>query len=352
MHLFVDISCHGFGHLAITAPVLDALAERVPELHLTLRTGLPEAKLRQRIRAPFVLMPGATDFGYVMHDALTVDRNASAATYREAHADWSRRVAAEAECLRNLRPDLVLSNVSYLPLAGARAAGIPSVALCSLNWADLFTHFFGNEPWAPPIHRQIAAAYASADCFLRTTPAMPMADLPNTRTVGPIAARGRRHGLDLPPGQKTVLLAHGGIAHHLPVDDWPRLPGVRWLVPGAWQCRHPDAIAAESFALSFTDLLASVDAVITKPGYGTFTEAAVNGVPVLYQRRADWPEQDCLVTWLHANARCLEVDDASLQAGRLDEVLERLWALPPKPPVLPDGADEAGEALLALGYSR
>ena len=27
MHLFVDISSHGFGHLAITAPVLNALAK-------------------------------------------------------------------------------------------------------------------------------------------------------------------------------------------------------------------------------------------------------------------------------------------------------------------------------------
>ena len=45
----------------------------------------------------------------------------------------------------------VLTNVAYLPLAGAAACGIPSYATCSLNWADLFAHYFGREPWAPPV---------------------------------------------------------------------------------------------------------------------------------------------------------------------------------------------------------
>ena len=60
--------------------------------------------------------------------------------------------------------------------------------------------------------------------------------------VGPVATRGRRVDLGL-GGERGVLVALGGIAHHLPVDDWPRLPGVRWLVASHWQCTHPDAIA-------------------------------------------------------------------------------------------------------------
>ncbi len=134
---------------------------------------------------------------------------------------------------------------------------------------------------------------------MRITPAMAMAmaDLGNTVSVGPIARHGRRRNLGL-AGDKAVLIALGGIAHHLAVNRWPRLPRVRWLVPAAWRCDHPDALALESFGLGFTDLLASVNAVVTKPGYGTFTEATCNGTPVLYQRRADWPEQEPLIAWL------------------------------------------------------
>ena len=340
MHLFVDISSHGFGHLAITAPVLAALAEARPELRLTVRSALPGAKLRERIPHPFVHIDAASDFGYVMHDALSIDHAATADAYRAAHADWPARVAAEARLLERVRPDLVLSNVSYLPLAGAAACGLPSLAICSLNWADLFAHFFGHEPWAAPIHAQMLAAYRSAGTFVRITPAMPMSDLANTTRVGPVATCGRRHDLGL-GSDRAVVVALGGIAHHLPVDDWPRLPGVRWLVDGHWRCRHPEAMAWESFGLPFNDLLCSADAVITKPGYGTFTEAACNGVPVLYQRRGDWPEQECLIEWLHGHATCAEIDERQLRSGDLAGELSRLWSTAAAPRPAASGAAEA-----------
>lgn len=348
-HLFVDISSHGFGHLAIAAPVLNALAGLVPGLRLTIRSGLPPAKLAQRIHTPFTLVAGSSDFGYVMHDATRIDLPASAAAYRAAHAQWSARVDAEAAWLRTLVPDAVLTNVSYLPLAGAAQAGIPAWSLCSLNWADLFRHYFGGEAWAGAIHAEMLSAYRSARAFLRVTPGMPMDTLANLTPVGVIAAIGKRHRLG-PPGQRNVLVAMGGIAHCLPVENWPRLPETRWLVPAAWNCRHPDAVALESIGLSFTDLLTSVDAVITKPGYGTFTEAACNGTPVLYQRREDWPEQDCLMAWLDTHGRAQEIPAEALKSGRLEGPLHSLWAQPEQPLPANIGALEA--ALLITDWEK
>jgi hypothetical protein len=345
MHLFVDISSHGFGHLAITAPVLNAIARIVPNFRLTIRSALPAAKLQQRIKVPCTLIASATDFGYVMIDATRVDLAASAAAYRQAHADWPTRIADEARFLADLKPDLVLTNVSYLPLAGAAAADIPALSMCSLNWADLFEHYFGDQPWAGTIHAEMLAAYRSAQAFLRVTPGMAMDALGNVRSVGPIAAIGKRHDLGL-DGDKAILIAMGGITHRLPVDNWPRQPGVRWLVPAAWECRHPDAIASESFGLGFTDLLCSVDAVITKPGYGTFTEAACNGTPVIYQRRENWPEQDCLIDWLTANGRCLEIDADRLQTGQLAAPLADISGQKPQPLPSTHGIDQAAKAIV------
>lgn len=347
MHLFVDISSHGFGHLAITAPVLNAVAKIAPNLRLTVRTRLPQPILAQRIRLPFERIEASSDFGYVMIDATRIDLPASAAAYRQAHADWPARVSEEARFLARLSPDLVLTNVSYLPLAGAALAGMPSLSLCSLNWADLFAHFFGHEAWAAKIHADMLAAYRSAQRFLRVTPGMPMPELGNVTHIGPIAALGQKHDLGLGE-DRAVLIALGGVAHRLPVEQWPRLPGIRWLVATDWQCQHPDAIAFESFGLNFTDLLCSVDAVVTKPGYGTFTEAACNGTPVLYQPRMDWPEQDCLIEWLDRHGVCREVPAERLQTGKLAERLAALRqaAFIRKP--LPSGAAEAAAKIYAV----
>ncbi len=348
MHLFVDISSHGFGHLAITAPVLAALSERIPDLRLTLRTRLPPNLLRQRIRQPFEHIADNSDFGFAMVDATLVDRTTSAKAYQDAHAHWLERIATEAAFQKQLSPDFVLSNVSYLPLAGAAQAGTPCASLCSLNWADLFRHFFGHEPWAASIHRQILEAYLGADAFLRVTPGMAMPDFPHVCDIAPITARGLRHPLPL-GNDKAVLVAMGGIAHRLPVDTWPSIPGIRWLVSRDWPCTHPDAIAWESLGLSFTDLLASADAVITKPGYGTFTEAACNGTPVLYQRREDWPEQACLIDWLKQHGQCVEIEAEKLVRGDLEKALGELWRRP-SPPLPPmDGAAEAADWIRAAG---
>jgi hypothetical protein len=339
-HLFADISSHGFGHLAQAAPILEELRRRLPELRLTVRCALPAERLRARLSGDFVHLEQRSDFGYVMLDAVDIDLAASAAAYREQHADWARRVADEAALLAKLQPDLVLTDVAYLPLAGAASAGIPALSMCSLNWADLFAHFFADAPWAAPIHRQMLAAYNSAEAFLRLTPGMPMGDFPRLHPVAaPVARLGRdcraalRARLGCPADEKLVLLAFGGFDKEVHAAHWPYSAGLRWLVPQDWTLARADMCALESFGLPFTDLLRSVDAVLTKPGYGTFAEAACNGTPLLYVRRGDWPEQDCLIDWLKDNARCREVDMAALLGGNLRPALDALWRqeAPPVP---------------------
>ena len=348
-HLFVDISSHGLGHLAQVAPILNELGCRQPELRLTVRSGVLETKLRERLHVEFTYIEGRSDFGFIMHDAVRIDLAASAAAYRAQHDDWAQRVAAEAVLLAELAPDLVLTDAAYLPLAGAAQAGIAALSMCSLNWAELFAHFFGNEAWAAPIHLQMLAAYRSAECFLRLTPAMAMADLPRRRAIAPVAALGRRialhERLGCAPGDQIVLVAFGGFDTDLSAEHWPRSTGLHWLIPRSWATTRDDMSAFEPLGLPFTDLLHSVDAVLTKPGYGTFTEAACNGTPVLYLRRDDWPEQDCLIDWLERNGRCASIGRNELASGRLPQALAALWQQPAPPLPEPSGAQEAASLI-------
>jgi hypothetical protein len=355
LHLVVSISGHGFGHVAQTAPVLNLLHVLKPELRITVRSAVPLAHLCARIHAPFTHLPGEGDIGMLMSSALDVRIAESRAAYRAFHADWGARVAEEAHLLRELGADMVLSNVGYLALAGAQLAGIPNAALCSLNWSDIYRHYLGDDAIAAQIH----GCYANADAFLRATPGMAMDDpsttlgtgLPNLIPVLPIAATGtnRRAELDLhlklPAGEKLVLVSLGGIASRLPIEHWPRIDGVRWLVQQSWQVGHPDAIILESLPMSFGDLLASSDALICKPGYGSFVEAASCAVPVLYVSRADWPESPALIAWLQQYGLCREVAREVLEQGMIAEVLEEIWSAPRPKPVIPQGAKQVAEWL-------
>jgi hypothetical protein len=181
-----------------------------------------------------------------------------------------------------------------------------------------------------------------------------MSDLPRLRAVAPVAALGGdrralvRERIGCDDDEKIVLIAFGGFDKDLAADRWPRTPGLRWLIPQSWGVVRGDMSTIEALDLPFTDLLRSVDAVLTKPGYGTFTEAACNGTPLLYLRRDDWPEQDCLIDWLKLNARCREIDAGQLASGQLHAPLAALWQQTAPPLPQPTGALEA--ATLILGW--
>ncbi|ADE12509.1 hypothetical protein [Sideroxydans lithotrophicus] len=346
-HLVVSISGHGFGHVAQTAPILNLLHERMPQLRLTVRSNVPASHLRSRIKAPFDLLPSEGDIGMLMSSALDVRIEESCVAYRTFHADWDARVAEEARLLRGLGADMVFSNVGYLTLAGAQRADIANAALCSLNWSDIYRHYCGDDAIAAQIH----SSYANADVFFRATPGMEMGDLHNLMPVAPIAVTGneRRDELNrvlhLSKEEKLVLVSMGGIASRLPVEHWPRIDGVRWVVQNSWRAAHPDAIVLESLPFSFGDLLASCDALLCKPGYGSFAEAACNGTPVLFVTREGWPEAPALVAWLQQHGVCREVSRDRMESGNIADELQALWDTSPVVPPLPDGASQVADWL-------
>lgn len=353
MHLVVDLSAHGFGHIAQTAPVLEELSRRLPQLTLTIRSAAPTQVLARRISCRFRHISQANDVGMAMKSALDLDLEQSWSAYRAFHRDWEDKVQRETEALGALHPDLLLANVPYLSLAAAKQARIEAVAMCSLNWADIFMHYFSAEPDGASLYGEILDAYDCVACFLKLTPGMNMPELRATRKVGPIAQVGKNRRaeitrrLKLSGDEKLVLLGLGGIAIRLPVERWPRMRGMRWLVEKAWSVNHPDAIVLESLELPFPDLLASCDALITKPGYGAFTEAACNGIPVLYVDRPDWPEAAYLNAWLREYGECLEIDRAALMRGEFEKVLQTLLARPRRATISPTGITEVADFLVS-----
>lgn len=348
MKLLAAISHHGLGHLAQVAPVVQALAARCADLELTIWSGLDSAALQRRIALPFTHRWQAADVGLVMLDAMRVDRAASHAAYRRFHADWDGRVAEVAAWLRVQGFDTVLADAAYLPLAGAQRAGIRAIGLCSLNWHDIAAACLAGLPDMDAALAQMAAAYGAADVFLRPQPAMPMPWLANVREIPPIAALGceRRaeiaRRLGLAPDERLVLAGFGGIGYRASLA---RIDGVRWLVPQV-QPGRADQRAFAELDLSFLDLLASCDALVTKVGYGGFVEAAAHAVPVAYLDRPDWPETPHLADWLRRHVPACPIDEQTLASPSLAEHLRTLWSAPPARRTPVPGAEVAAAWLL------
>lgn len=352
LHIVVSISGHGLGHVGQTGPLIHTLHRKLPSLKVTIRSPIAEAVLRSRIKVDFDYAHVESDFGVLMKSPLEVDVERTAAAYRTLHADWARHLdQIEAE-LAALRPDMVVANVAYADLAAAANRGVPAIAMSCLNWADLYDYYCGDRPEGEAIHRQMLQAYNSTEVFLQAVPTMPMENISSRHPIGVVAPIGvaRRPELAallrLSTDEKLVLVTLGGMAHRFNTEHWPASQGVRWIVPAEWEPRRPDIAVFEHLGLSFTDVLRSCDALVGKPGYGSFTTAACNGVPVLYVERWDWPEQSYLIEWLTEHGRCRRISVEQLLQGNLRGDIDELLQQPPMPSPQPNGA-EVGAHIIA-----
>lgn len=349
-HLVVDLSGHGFGHGGMTVPVLNRLHCRRPELRITIRTTIPFSWLADRIKGPFGYVEQA-DFGMAMADARRVLPFESLAAYSRLHSNWPRKVAGATEQLAALKPTLLLSNVTYLSLAAAKRLGVPAIAFCSLNWADVFRHYCIHLPGADKIWAEMVESYAAAEMFIQTVPCMPMPSIRSDRTVGPVARVGRqrsgevRQRLGLADDVLLVLLAPRGLSKDFSVSNWPRLARMRILLGSGQKFSHPGFIRTDTMGFSFIDLVRSCDVLIAKPGYGLVTEAACNGAPVLLLPWEDWPETLGLKYWLSRHGRTLELTDEKLRNGDFLTEVRNVLAMPrPRLPV-PKGVGEIVEII-------
>lgn len=351
LRIAAAITPHGFGHAAVTLAVLRTLHDLWPGgCDVTFITRVPEAVLRSRWGLPCRVVEhgAATDFGMVMGSSTDVRVPDSLDAYRAAHHSWEAVVEAETAILSAARPDLVVSCISYAALEAARRMGLRCVGLGPFTWHEILQAYGHGYPEAGPILEIMRHAYGGADAIIATTPAVPMT-YANARIVGPVGQPGRprrrelHEALALADGQRVGLLSLGGIAEESPLCRWPEMPGWRWL----------EATEADALGLSVSDAIASCDVVLTKPGYGTFVEAACAGTPILYRARPDWPETAGMAAWAEQFVPCFCIDNETFSSGRLQDHLHMVVQGDRTPLKEPGGNREAAEIIVeTIGKGR
>ncbi|MEA3639010.1 MAG: hypothetical protein VBE63_03610 [Lamprobacter sp.] len=354
-HLFVAVTAHGYGHLAQVAPVVSELKRRLPNLEISLQGNIAPAFANARLPAGYHHIPSAADVPLPMQGPLTTRWVEGLADYVAFDLDYPAHQARQRQLFEQARPDLVLADIPWLPLDVARSMGIPCAGLCSLSWYDILIESPVGSQLPAALAQRMQGAYGGADLFLRPAPSMPMGWLPNGRDIGPIAQPYRRDPVGLrqrlgrPAIEQLVLMQFGGTGR-LQLGGGPTLiEGVRLLSPDADAgLGRDDLTLIGADGNNVLKVLASCDALITKPGYGTFAEAACNGIPVLSVERQDWPESRWLVDWLADQVPLREISASDFAAGQIREPLGELLAEGIAEPVAPTGVAEAADLLIDL----
>jgi len=353
-HLLLAVSAHGYGHLAQSAPVIEALTRRIPGLKVTLQGDIDPVFAHYRLPMGFTHLRETTDPVLLMDGPLITRWADSLAEYTRFDAEYERHLKHQMHSLRRLAPDLVLSDIPWLPLDAARQLGIPAIGLCSLSWYDILRECPVRAQVPTALLERLRRIYSTADLFIRPAPAMPMDWLTNARDVGPIAHRRPdrsttlRKRLGVPADRPLALMQFGGFGGFHPLTQWPEQDQVHWVVRDLRGQQRGDASGLSDHGLDLLDLLGSFDLILTKPGYGSYAEAACNGVPVLHVPRPDWPEEPVLNRWIRRQVPTRELSLADLKAGRLAGPIAELLAAGRPTPIEPSGIAASVELLEPL----
>ncbi len=360
------VSGHGFGHASRDIEVANRLVAREPEARVIVRTAAPRWLFDLAAADRVEFQSCETDTGVVQIDSLRLDEDETARRAAAFYADFDRRVAGEASFLESRRPSIVVGDIPPLAFAAAARAGVPALAIGNFTWDWIYEAYATFEPIAPHVIPTIRDAYRAACGALRlplhggfTTMGGPVVDIPFIARRSERDPHETRRALGLPEGRPIVLASFGAYGVRLPyaavacegdltVVTTDRSAGGDPPENGGAIVRI-DERALYDHGFRYEDLVAAVDVVVTKPGYGIVSECLANDTALIYTSRGRFAEYDVFVAGMPRVVRCRFVPQEDLLAGRWSDAV-RAVVDQPRAPERPriDGAEIAAQAILQL----
>jgi hypothetical protein len=357
------ISGHGLGHASRQVEIVNALGGMRPDLQIVLRTSAPAWFFDRTVRVAFTLIAGATDTGVIQIDSLRLDEAATIDAAWDFHATLADRAKREAAMLREHDARFVIADAPPLGCAAADVAELPCVVIANFTWDWIYEAYASSRSDAPDLVPVIREAYARAEAGWRLPLHGGFATFRSIVDV-PFVARHARHlrvevceRLRLPADVPLVLSSFGGY-------------GVQGFDPNTLDClsscgvvlterEHVDGADARAgihvvpesdlygASLRYEDLVAAVDIVVTKPGYGIIAECLANRTALVYTSRGHFREYDVLVSEMPRFLRSAFIAQDALLAGRWREALDRVMIAGNPPECPPTNGAEVVAGMIA-----
>jgi hypothetical protein len=296
------------------------------------------------------------DVGFVQQSALvedvpgTIRRLDAFLPFKETQVAHLAGLVREAGC------EAVLCDIAPLGLAVARAAGLRSILIENFTWDNLYAHYAGPHPRLGDHAAYLRQWFSAADIHIQTEPVCHPA--PKTDLVTAVVSRPPRTDpetvrriLGVAPDRKLVLITMGGVSERTPVlahlaHRHDLVFVVAWGAARQHTAGNVICLPLRS-SIYHPDLIHAADAVIAKLGYSTMAEVHHAGVPMGYISRRNYPEMPGLVGFTERHVAGLPLADPNLGEGVEPDFIDRLLALPRRPPPAVNGADQAADFMAA-----
>ncbi len=356
------ITAHGYGHGTRSCDVLRALHRLYPAQPVIVTTDLPRDFLNSRLKdcTNITFRSGSFDVGLIQKDSIQSDLPKTLEALETLYARKEILIEQERRFIEENNVTAVTADIPAIPLAAAQRAGIRNIAIGNFSWDWIYEAYVPQNPQWAFFAEKFRAVYAKTGLLLRLPFAPPMEQFPNRKNIPLLASPGtpQREALAALTGaniqKQWVLLSFTS----LDFSNWA-LENIRALSRDyEFFCVQPlnfsDSCihAIDRHQISFADILASCDVVISKPGFGLVSECIVNRKPLIYSDRGDFAEYPYLVEGIERYLRNIHLPLAQLYAGDFSHALEKIKSAPERWEHLASGgAEMIAQTLIHSGES-
>ncbi len=349
------VSSHGYGHGVRSCNIIRAINKLYPQITVHVITRLPLEFLSSHIgssRNP--VRADSFDTGMVQLDSIRVDVEASLARIEELYSRREELVRKECAFLKDSSINLVVVDIPAIPLESAALLGIPRLAVGNFSWDWIYSEFVERDSRWISMVEIFREEYAKTDLLLRLPFYDAMSAFPRVEDIPLVASPGKARrdeigritGCD--PAKKWILLSFTSLEwNDEALDRVEQIEDYEFLtiLPLKWTRRNIRHL--DRGQVSFSDVIASADVVVSKPGFGILSDCIVNRKPLIYADRKDFLEYAILEAAIRKHIKHVHIPAADLYRGDLRNSLDRIWKSPEPPLSLRHGGDQIAATRIA-----
>ena len=276
--IYIAITNHGFGHATRTASIANTIQKLCPEVLLIIVTTAPRWLLESYIEGDFILRQRAFDLGVIQADSLTMDKPATLEKLREIKKNYKSLIASEVNFIRQNRVNIILADIPFLAVGFAEATDIPCWMISNFGW-DFIYRDWGGE--FTEIADWISDWYGKSNRLFRLPFHEPMSAFTNIIDVGLTGGSPHFSPDELRSNwqinttlEKTILLTFGGLGlQEIPYANISKFPDWQFITFDFLAPDLPNLIKVTNRQYRPVDFMPICGRIISKPGYGTFSEA-------------------------------------------------------------------------------
>jgi L-arabinokinase len=354
------ITAHGYGHGTRSCDVLRALHRLAPEQPVIVTSDLPLAFLQNRLAGcrNIIFRPGAFDVGLVQKDSVRSDLFQTLEKLEDLYNREESLIVQEQNFFRSSNISLVVADIPAIPLGAAQRTNLHNVAIGNFSWDWIYETYAKTDFHWEFFVEKFRAVYEETELLLRLPFAPPMEQFPNRKDIPLLATPGanRRSDMadisyyDISPDPKKIWVLLSFTSLEL---SFQALEKIKTYNNYEFFCVQPLEFpgscvhSIDRNRVSFSDIMASCDIVISKPGFGLVSECIVNGKPLIYSDRDEFAEYPILVEGIKKYLRNVHIPSADLYAGNFFQCLEKTRSAPePAETIAAGGAEMIAKELL------